>query len=80
MPGEKGGVNEQLGEGAYGRVRGGGEGCLAAMVSAQAEADLETKLRRGGSEHVFCPTNEGQSVTNMSVFSKLYVQLPLLAR
>lgn len=54
-------------------MRGGGEGCLAAMVSAEetAEADLETKLRRGDSEHVFCPTNEGQSVTNMSAFSEL---------
>lgn len=40
--GKKGGVNEGLGEGAYGRVRergeergerGSGEGCLAAMVS-----------------------------------------------
>lgn len=44
MPGEKGGVNEGLGEGAYGRVRGEGigrgergsrEGCLAAVVSAE---------------------------------------------
>lgn len=26
MPGEKGGVNEGLGEGAYGRVRGEGAG------------------------------------------------------
>lgn len=43
------------------------------MVSAEetAEADLETKLRQGDSEHVFCPTNEGQSVTNMSPFFEL---------
>lgn len=57
MPGEKGGVNEGLGEGAYGWVRGEGvgrgergsrEGCLAAMVSAEetVEADLETKLNK----------------------------------
>lgn len=43
------------------------------MVSAEetAEADLETKLRRGDSERVGSPTNEGQSVTNMSLCFEL---------
>lgn len=43
------------------------------MVSAEetAEADLETKLRQGDSERIFSPTNEGQSVTNMSPFFEL---------
>lgn len=31
MPGEKGGVNEGLGEGAYGRVREWGEGWRGGM-------------------------------------------------
>ncbi|KAK2910560.1 hypothetical protein Q8A73_008275 [Channa argus] len=75
MEGEKGGVNEGLGEGAYGRVRGEGrgkrgsrEGCLAAAVSAEemVETDLKTKLRQDSSKRVFSTTNEGQSVTNMS--------------
>lgn len=63
MPGGEGGVNEGLGEGAYGRVRGegggrgargSGEGCLAATVSAEetADADLETKLRHGDGERL----------------------------
>ncbi len=53
--------------------RGSREGWLHAMVSAveTAKADLETKLRQGDSEQVFSPTNEGQSVTNMSLCFEL---------
>lgn len=62
MPGEKGGVNEGLGEEAYGRVsergeerRVAGKGCVAAMVSAEEmlEPDRETKLRQDSSQRVF---------------------------
>lgn len=51
MPGEMGGVNEGLGERAYGRAReqsegrqGGIPGCHG--VKAAEAADLETKLRQ----------------------------------
>lgn len=66
--GKKGGVNEGLGEGAYGRAGergwgewGSGEGRLAATVSAEetAETDLETKLRQACSEHGFSPHKWG---------------------
>lgn len=60
MPGEKGGVNEGLGEGAYGRVRGvwrgergsgeGMPGCHGVSRGEMAETDLETKLRQDDRE------------------------------
>lgn len=52
MPEEMGGVNEGLGERAYGRVKEPGERRQGGMPRCHrvkaAEADLETKLRQKG--------------------------------
>lgn len=91
MPGETGGVNEGLGEGAYGRVRGEGvewrgvegersswggmPGCHGVSGGETAEADLETKLRRGDSERVFFSPAKRGTISNKlaAVFSAVIV-------
>lgn len=87
MPGGKGGVNEGLGEGAYGRVRGegvgGGKGVEERGVPGRdarlpwCQRRRRWKQTRGqsrdrvDSQPVFSSTNEGQSGTNMSACFEL---------